>query len=134
MADALQLQLNVRQNAEELQDILQDLNKWEDEVKAKDNDLRSSRIINKKVRRIFFFHCQVMPVLITSIGPFHLLYAPPPLFEGVGIPREREGYKGLISEWVGIGTLIFLVLRGYILRETLNRGRCISLLDGMALF
>ena len=49
MADALQLQLNVRQNAEELQDILQDLNKWEDEVKAKDNDLRSSRIINKKV-------------------------------------------------------------------------------------
>ena len=49
MADALQLQLNVRQNAEELQDILQDLNKWEDEVKEKDNDLRSSRIINKKV-------------------------------------------------------------------------------------
>ena len=49
MADALRLQLNVRQNAEELQDILQDLNKWEDEVKAKDNDLRSSRIINKKV-------------------------------------------------------------------------------------
>ena len=49
MADALRVQLNVRQNAEELQDILQDLNKWEDEVKTKDNDLRSSRIINKKV-------------------------------------------------------------------------------------
>ncbi|XP_067025424.1 RNA polymerase II-associated protein 3-like [Acropora muricata] len=48
MADAMRLQLNVRQNAEELQDILQDLNKWEDEVKAKDDDLRSSRIINKK--------------------------------------------------------------------------------------
>ena len=49
MADALEVQLNVRQNAEELQDILQDLNKWEDEVKEKDNELRSSRIINKKV-------------------------------------------------------------------------------------
>ena len=45
----MRLQLNVRQNAEELQDILQDLNKWEDEVKAKDNDLRTPRIINKKV-------------------------------------------------------------------------------------
>ena len=49
MADALEVQLNVRQNAEELQDILQDLNKWEDEVKEKDSELRSSRIINKKV-------------------------------------------------------------------------------------
>ena len=61
MADALRLQLNVRQNAEELQDILQDLNKWEDEVKAKDNDLRSSRIINKKVWIIFSFTVKLWP-------------------------------------------------------------------------
>ena len=49
MADALKLQLGVRQNAEELQDILQDLSKWEEEMKVKDNELRTSRIINKQV-------------------------------------------------------------------------------------
>ena len=49
MADALKLQLNIRQNAEELQDILQGLNSWEDEMKAKDNELRHSKIINKQV-------------------------------------------------------------------------------------
>ncbi|XP_068715100.1 RNA polymerase II-associated protein 3-like [Montipora foliosa] len=48
MADALKLQLGVRQNAEELQDILQDLSKWEEEMKVKDNELRTSRIINKQ--------------------------------------------------------------------------------------
>jgi len=49
MADALKLQLNVRQNAEELQDILRDLNNWEDEMKTKDNELRISKTINKQV-------------------------------------------------------------------------------------
>ena len=49
MADALNLQMKVRQNAEELQDILKDLNSWEDEMKAKDKELRNSKIINKQV-------------------------------------------------------------------------------------
>ena len=80
MADALQLQLNVRQNAEELQDILQDLNKWEDEVKAKDNDLRSSRIINKKVRRIFSF------IVKLCLFYFCLLYTSPS-------PRDQRGSR-----------------------------------------
>ena len=53
MADALELQLNIRQNAEELQDILKDLNNWEDEMKAKDNELRNSKIVNKQV---WFWH------------------------------------------------------------------------------
>ena len=49
MADALRLQMNIRQNAEELQDILQDLNKWEDEMKTKDNELLNSMIVHKQV-------------------------------------------------------------------------------------
>lgn len=49
MADALRLQMNIRQNAEELQDILQDLNKWEDEMKTKDNELLNSKIVHKQV-------------------------------------------------------------------------------------
>ena len=49
MADALRLQMNIRQNAEELQDILQDLNKWEDEIKTKDNELLNSKIVHKQV-------------------------------------------------------------------------------------
>ena len=49
MADALRLQMNIRQNAEELQDILQDLNKWEDEMKTKDNELLNSKIVQKQV-------------------------------------------------------------------------------------
>lgn len=49
MADALRLQMNIRQNAEELQDILQDLNKWEDEMKTKDNELINSKIVHNQV-------------------------------------------------------------------------------------
>ena len=49
MADALRLQMNIRQNAEELQDILQDLNKWEDEMKTKDNELLNSKTVHKQV-------------------------------------------------------------------------------------
>ena len=41
--------MNIRQNAEELQDILQDLNKWEDEMKTKDNELLNSKIVHKQV-------------------------------------------------------------------------------------
>ena len=49
MADALRVQLNIRQNAEDLQDLLKDLDSWQDEMKAKDEELRHSKIITKQV-------------------------------------------------------------------------------------
>ena len=49
MADALKVQMNIRQNAEDLQDMLKDLNSWQDEMKVKDEELRNSKIISKKV-------------------------------------------------------------------------------------
>ena len=49
MADALKVQLNIRQNAEELQDLLKDLDSWQDEMKVKDEELRHSKIITKQV-------------------------------------------------------------------------------------
>ena len=49
MADALTVQLNIRQNAQELQDLLKDLDSWQDEMKAKDEELRHSKIITKQV-------------------------------------------------------------------------------------
>ena len=84
---------------------------------------------------------------VTAEIPF-IICIPP--IEGVGIPRGRKEYIGLISEWVGesvslifeqnglffrgglcTGTLIFLILRGYILRESLNGGG-VRLLNGMS--
>ena len=49
MADALKVQLNIRQNAEELQDLLKDLDSWQDEMKVKDEELRHAKIITKQV-------------------------------------------------------------------------------------
>ena len=49
MADALNVQLNIRQNAEELQDLLKDLDSWQDKMKVKDEELRHSKIITKQV-------------------------------------------------------------------------------------
>ena len=43
------MQLNIRQNAEELQDLLKDLDSWQDEMKAKDEELRHAKIITKQV-------------------------------------------------------------------------------------
>ena len=60
MAEALKVQLGIRQNAEELQDFLKDLNSWEEAVKTKDEELRMSKIINKQVR---FFMCFLSYIL-----------------------------------------------------------------------
>ncbi len=49
MADELKVQLGIRQNAQELQDILKDLESWQDKMKDKDEKLRHSKIITKKV-------------------------------------------------------------------------------------
>jgi hypothetical protein len=43
MADAVNLQFQVRQNNEELQDFLKDLYQWEDEVQTKDKLLVNSK-------------------------------------------------------------------------------------------
>ncbi|XP_066014774.1 RNA polymerase II-associated protein 3 isoform X2 [Pocillopora verrucosa] len=40
--------MSIRQNAEELQDMLKELNSWQDEMKIKDEDLRNSKTITKK--------------------------------------------------------------------------------------
>lgn len=37
---AVELQFQVRQNAEELQDFVKDLESWERDIKVKDSDLR----------------------------------------------------------------------------------------------
>ena len=50
MADAVNLQYQVRQNNEELQDFLKDLYKWEDEVQAKDKLLVNSKASVDSVR------------------------------------------------------------------------------------
>ena len=51
MADeGLKVQMSIRQNAEELQDMLKELNSWQDEMKIKDEDLRNSKTVTKKVR------------------------------------------------------------------------------------
>lgn len=51
MADeGLKVQMSIRQKAEELQDMLKELNSWQDEMKIKDEDLRNSKTITKKVR------------------------------------------------------------------------------------
>ena len=52
MADAVNLQFQVRQN-EELQDFLKDLYQWEDEVQAKDKLLVNSKTPVDSVRVIF---------------------------------------------------------------------------------
>lgn len=50
MADeGLKVQMSIRQNAEELQDMLKELNSWQNEMKIKDEDLRNSKTITKKV-------------------------------------------------------------------------------------
>ena len=49
MADPALLQLQVRQNSEDLQDYLRDLGNWEDEIKKKDAMLYKQKPVLKKV-------------------------------------------------------------------------------------
>ena len=49
MADPALLQLQMRRNAEDLQDYLRDLGNWEDDIKKKDAMLRKQKPILKKV-------------------------------------------------------------------------------------
>lgn len=49
MADPALLQLQVRQNSEDLQDYLRELGNWEDEIKKKDAMLYKQKPVLKKV-------------------------------------------------------------------------------------
>lgn len=55
MADAVNLQHQVKQNNEELQDFLKDLYKWEDEVQARDKLLVNSNSPGESVRLMSLF-------------------------------------------------------------------------------
>ena len=63
--ERLKVQMNIRQNAEELQDIMKELNSWQDEMKIKDEDLRNSKTITKKVwgESVFQIHIVETAVL-----------------------------------------------------------------------
>ena len=49
MADPTLLQLNLRRNAQELEEAVASLNNWEDEIKQRDELLRKQKPILKKV-------------------------------------------------------------------------------------
>lgn len=51
---AIELQLQIRQNAEELQDFVKDLESWEKDIKEKDHDLRHQSGTAEKVRLVFW--------------------------------------------------------------------------------
>ncbi|EDO30468.1 predicted protein [Nematostella vectensis] len=51
---ALNLQMQVRRNTEELGDFLKDLDRWEDDIKSKDEDLKISKTSGSTVGRACF--------------------------------------------------------------------------------
>ena len=51
MEKAAKLQMQIRENSSELTDFLQDLTKWEENMKKEDEHLRTSRRIDEKVQR-----------------------------------------------------------------------------------
>lgn len=63
MADPALLQLQMRRNAEDLQDYLRDLGNWEDDIKKKDAMLHKQKPILKKVHAELTYSC------LTEVGP-----------------------------------------------------------------
>lgn len=58
MEKALELQKQIRQNADEYRDFVKDLTRWEDKVKNDDKNLQTERRIEEKVEGYydyFFF-------------------------------------------------------------------------------
>lgn len=49
MEKALELQKQIRQNADEYRDFVKDLTRWEDKVKNDDKNLQTERRIEEKV-------------------------------------------------------------------------------------
>lgn len=53
---ALELQMQMRQNAEDLQIFMKDLNSWEENMKKKDEQLRTGNLPDSEVG-VFIFTC-----------------------------------------------------------------------------
>lgn len=49
---AAMMQMQIKHNAEDLQDYLKGLESWEEEIKAKDSDLSKQKPILKEVRAL----------------------------------------------------------------------------------
>jgi len=45
------VQMQVRQNAEELGEFMKDLNRWETDIKKRDEELKSSKVTSDKVSK-----------------------------------------------------------------------------------
>jgi hypothetical protein len=52
----LNLQLKVRQNAEEFSEFMKDLGRWETDIKKKDAELKTSKTVFKKVKILKIFY------------------------------------------------------------------------------
>lgn len=50
---AVELQMQIRQNAEELQDFVKDLENWEKDIKETDYNLKQQSGVSEKVNRVF---------------------------------------------------------------------------------
>ena len=61
---ALNLQKQIRENAQDLGDFLSDLNKWEKDIKKDDEELKRSAQI-EQVRTFLFESSERMPALLT---------------------------------------------------------------------
>ena len=57
MEQAANIQMQIRENTNELTDFLQDLNRWEEKIKHDDEELRISRRIDEQVH--FHLHLSV---------------------------------------------------------------------------
>lgn len=57
---AIELQLQVKQNAEELQDFMRDLENWEKDIKQKDMELRRQNGVPEEVNFLIKSYCSVL--------------------------------------------------------------------------
>ena len=64
--NSIKLQSQIRQNAEEMSGYLADLNKWEENVKKKDKELKSKQLKPKTVKSV---NSLIAPVNVSSSAP-----------------------------------------------------------------
>jgi len=68
MEKAANIQMQIRQNNNELTDFLQDLNRWEEKIKHDDEELRISRRIDEKVHIYYFINKIGFPSFLLGGG------------------------------------------------------------------
>lgn len=51
---AVELQMQMRQNAEDLHNFMKELDSWEEDMKKKDEELRTENLAESQVRNIHF--------------------------------------------------------------------------------